>query len=464
MVSRRELRSDILWSTVAIGIVAGGFAGFRVMGALRTPLAAAPIERVVPLVESAPLRRHERAIPVRGEGFVEPERQVSVAAETAGRVVELHPQLFAHGRVRAGEVLVRLDDRSARAALARADADIAATRARIALNDTQLERARTLRRRGVVSQEELDQRLAREAELAGALASLESARRGVEIALENAVVRAPFDGAVRGRTVELGSVVAPGQPLAELFSIDALEVSVPLTERAAALVPGLFERVPGAGANGVAATVVTTFAGHERARPARVVRVASGLDAGTRLLDVTVALEPEPGYGSGPESRAEPRSGADVPPAGRPPALVGGYAHVTIDGATLADVYAVPSSALRPGQVVWLVADGVFAVRPATLVHVDGATSYVRVADLPPGAELVTGVVDTPIDGMRVQVAGASGGSDESRPDEGRPGEDRPGEDRPDEDRADGGRPEAARPDADAVAAEATLGAATRDD
>ena len=399
MALRRELVSDLLWALVAVAVLAAGVAGFRIMGALKTPLEASEIERVVPRVETVPLAFHEAPIPVRGEGFVRPFRQVPLASQAAGRVVGLHPALLAGGDVEEGDVLVRLDERSARATLARAEADIDATLARIELNRTQLERAETLRRRGVISEDELDQRLAQEAELAGTLSSLESARTGAEIALDNAVVTAPFDGAVLSRSVELGAVVAAGQSLAELFTADALEVTVPLTERAAALIPGLF-----ADASADAA-VTTRFADRETVRPARVDRVARSLNAGTRMLDVTVALVPDRVLV--PDGELVPDGATEPLPAGEPPALVGSYAHVAIEGAVLDGVHAMASSAVRSGDVVWLVVGDTFTVRDVRTVHVDGATSYVAIDDLPDGAALVTGVVDTPVDGMRVTTRAA---------------------------------------------------------
>jgi len=386
MTSRRERFSNLLWSLLALAIVVGGVAGFVVLGALRTPLVAVEIERVVPLVETASLTLHEAPITVRGEGFVKPRRQVTIAAEAPGRIVELHPALLELGSVSEGETLVRLDDRAARATLARAEADIEATRARLELNRTQLARTETLRRRGVVSQDELDQGLALEAELEGTLSSVQSARLGAEIALENTRVQAPFDGAVLSRSAELGGVVGVGQAIAELFTPDALEVTVPLVERAAALVPGLFEE------GAAKATVTTSFAGLEAERPARVARVASVLGAATRMLDVTVALEPEGARAIG-----------EAPASGLPPALVDGYARVAIEGERREGVYALPSSAVRPGGVVWLAVEEIFTVRPARTVHVDGATSYVRIESLPAEAVLVIGIVDTPVDGMRVR-------------------------------------------------------------
>ena len=102
MTPRRALLSDVLWSLVAVGILAAGVAGFLTLGALREPIVAAPMERVVPPVDAAPLRRHDGPVPVVAEGFVRPVRELGVATETPGRVVEVHPALRARGRAREG--------------------------------------------------------------------------------------------------------------------------------------------------------------------------------------------------------------------------------------------------------------------------------------------------------------------------------------------------------------------------
>ena len=418
MTPRRALLSDVLWSLVAVGILAAGAAGFVALGALREPIVAAPVERVVPPVDAAPLRRHDGPVPVVAEGFVRPVREVGVAVETPGRVVEVHPALRARGRVREGEVLVRLDDRAAQAALTRAESDIASTQARLELNTTQLERTRTLRRRGVVSEDALDQALSRQSELEGTLASLASARRSAEVALDATRVLAPFDGRVLSKRVEVGEVVGAGQAVATLASVDELEVTVALEEDAAALVPGLFddgsgdgttdgttgEAAGGTGGGGAPATVTARFADRAYEYPARVARVVPALDAATRTLDVTVALT---GDGAAVDGKA--------PPSGTPPALVNAYASVRIDGAAPAGepLYAVPSSTVREAGTLWLVAGGALRIVDADVLRVEDDTSYVRLADAPPEALLVTSVLPAPVDGMPVAVTDAAGEADE---------------------------------------------------
>lgn len=394
MPLRRALLSDILWSLVALAIVVAGVAGFRILGALREPVAAAPVTRVVPSVEVAEFTPHPGSIPVAGDGFIAAVRTLSLASEAPGRIVAIAPALLERGRVNQGDVLVRIDDRSAQAALSRARSDIDATRARQALNDTQLARTESLRRRGMVSQEELDRALTQASELAAALATAESAKVSAEIALQATRVLAPFDARVLDRRVEAGDVIAAGQPIATLFTPDQLEVTVALEEHAAALIPGLFD------GERAAASVTTRFAGRERRFDARVARVDSRIAPLTRTLDVTVALL---------DTAAPADADSEGPASGVPPALVNAWAEVVIDGRAPGTVYAVASSLVREGDTLWLMADERLAIVPIQVLQVEAGTSYVTLDDaVPDGAALVTSLLAAPVDGMPIRVAAPS--------------------------------------------------------
>jgi len=131
---------------------------------------------------------------------LEPWRDAALSAEVAGVVVEVRGE---PGQVvQAGEVLVRLDDALVRAELAAAEVEVAEAQRLFA-------EAQRLASGRVVSESEL---AARRAAVEAALARREVVRQR----LEKSVVRAPFDGEVRLRMVELGEVVAPGQVLVEV--------------------------------------------------------------------------------------------------------------------------------------------------------------------------------------------------------------------------------------------------------
>lgn len=379
---------EAFWLVFAIGIVAGGFFGFRLMGQLREPVEPAPIERVVPLVQTIALTPHETTIPIRGEGFVTAAQQIELATQSAGRIIDLHPAIKALGQFEQGDVLVRLDDRTATAAVNRANADMASIEARLQLVNTQVERAKQLLDRGIGTQDRLDQLLSQQSDLQASLAGLSAGLETAQIALENTKVLAPFDGAVLSQSADIGAFVNPGQSIAILFTDQQLEVTVPVIEADAALIPGLFEsqRAP--------AIVTAQFAGSNVAWNAEVVRVDPALNSTTRTLGVTVALLDR--------YSGEMVEDADSLASGVPPALVNAFVEAEISGAQLDDIYAIPSIAVRENDNVWLTDGDTLSVVPVNVVHIDLDTAFVRFSAPPATRDLVVGTLDAPVDGMAV--------------------------------------------------------------
>ncbi len=139
---------------------------------------------------------HEVTVPA----TVFAHQRAELSARIPAGVAELP---FEEGqRVRKGDVLVRLDDAAIRSAVAAAEA---------ALNtaEADLQRMRSLEQKGAATPRELEQV---EAHAAGARAQLAAARDN----LSYAELRAPFDGRVADRPVDVGDVVNPGRTLIAL--------------------------------------------------------------------------------------------------------------------------------------------------------------------------------------------------------------------------------------------------------
>ncbi|MEM9594606.1 MAG: efflux RND transporter periplasmic adaptor subunit [Acidobacteriota bacterium] len=152
-----------------------------------------------------------------------PWAAVTVAAEAAGRVVELPIE---HGdTVSAGQVVARLEAAGAEAELAQARARLASARASLTQAERDLERGRSLAGDdGILSADELDRlRLALDTGSAAAKEA-EAAVAVAEERLADLVVRAPFDGVVSERSVELGSWVSPGGAVARIVDRRRIKV------------------------------------------------------------------------------------------------------------------------------------------------------------------------------------------------------------------------------------------------
>jgi membrane fusion protein (multidrug efflux system) len=140
-------------------------------------------------------------------------RSVSLASEVAGLVRDIG---FDSGSfVRKDQMLVKMDTSTEEAQLASARADAELARAT-------LQRARSLRETKTNSPADLDAAEARAKQAAAAVGTLQAT-------IAKKTIRAPFDGRVSIRQVELGQVLASGTPVASLQSVHPIyaEFSMP---------------------------------------------------------------------------------------------------------------------------------------------------------------------------------------------------------------------------------------------
>lgn len=168
------------------------------------------------------------------DGVVEPVKQSTVSAQAGGRIIKL--AVAAGDRVRAGQLLVTIDDRESQTGLQRSQAQVAQAEAELRNAQANARRTRELQAQGFVSRAALD---TADANLKAAQAARDQATAGErQSALAQGFTRvtAPYDGWVRETLVQSGDLAVPGKPLLTLYAPMPLRavVHVPLSRGAAA--------------------------------------------------------------------------------------------------------------------------------------------------------------------------------------------------------------------------------------
>ena len=323
---------------------------------------------------------------VTGFGTARADRQVSVAAEVAGRVIQTHPELEVGTEVRgpsvdrdgdgrtdrdAGELLVQIDPATYTRVVERLQRQLDADDVeldQLAAEERNTERLIEEQQKSIATaQADLDTKkrlLANRAGSAGqvraaelqvqqyrdALTRLENelslfevreraigarkASREAELAnalldKDRATVRAPFDGQLSMVNVEMGQYVRPGDAIVSLTDLDHVEIPVALSQ-------SQFERIAPLLQDGQQPTV--RLAENETADPrwtGRLVRAAPIATTETRTVDVFVEVDNE---------------------EQTQPLLPGTFVHARIDGPILENVVLVPRDALLRDSV-FLVAE-----------------------------------------------------------------------------------------------------------
>lgn len=165
------------------------------------------------------------------DGVVEAVRQTVIAAQVPGAVVELAVKLG--DRVAAGQLLLRIDARTADQAAAASDAQVQAARAALTLASQEFNRQQQLFQKQYISQAALE-RADSEFKAAQAQANAQLAQAGAARTQTGLhVVRAPYAGVVAELPVSLGDMAMPGRPLLTLYDPSALRVSASVPQTVA---------------------------------------------------------------------------------------------------------------------------------------------------------------------------------------------------------------------------------------
>lgn len=388
--------------------VALGVMGFFVLKALSKPVPREVPEQPLPVVQTAGVVKHSGGLELTTDGLVVPYREIQLAVEVDGRIVEKTPQCEAGTFVTKGTLLLRVDKtdyeievnrlreqlRQAEAALAEWTVDVQNAQKLLEIAQQQLEiakrdyqRAERLFGNNAIPQAEFDNArkslLLAEQEVVNlenqlrmkqaSKDRLEAVRDQAAVQLQKAQIdlarteiRAPSDGVVVSDLVEENTYVRKGTTVLTFEDTSCAQVNCQLTMRQVAWLWAMLEgsSVDAKLATGEAYKVPKLPVTVEYELDGRVFYWEGtldgyeglGVDDRTRMVPCRI-LVPNPTAvkakvvaGTGTEASASTR---------QPPALVRGmYVSVRIHVNPTMTVLRVPQQALQPGNVVGRVRDG----------------------------------------------------------------------------------------------------------
>jgi HlyD family secretion protein len=315
-------------------------------------------------------------------GSLKPAKAVAVGAQLSGTLQSIEADF--NSRVRAGQVLARLDPALYRSQLLNAQARLAQAEAarsggQVALEDARekLARAEQLAGQDLIPQTELDaartNRKLAEAALTAAEAGIAEARALVteaRVSLDHTIIRSPVDGIVVSRHVDIGQTIAASAQTPVLFEVADLRHMQLLAEISEADVSGVQAgsvvtfQVEALGDQSFEGTVSSV-----RLQPVQpdqpAVATSGNTQSATPPSAAPAAPPAAPVARPAPQPAAQPTAAAPATGvvsytavidvhnvAGR--LMPGGTAIVVMDGASRQDVIRIPSNALsfRPSSEV----------------------------------------------------------------------------------------------------------------
>ena len=376
------------FAITAIFIIVG-VVGLVALTASKSQLEKTKHVAPMPMVRVIKVHTGAKSLHIRGEGTVRPLREIHLVPQVGGKLVHVSPALVNGGEFNKGNTLLTINP---------VDYELAVTLAKARVKDSE-SKLKIIQEEAAVAQEEwrvhhagnsntqkkAPPLVAKEPQLAAARAQLDADRAELKKAflnLERTILKAPFDGRVSEKNVDVGQYVSPGQVLAALYSTDAAEIAVPLENENLFWfhVPGF---TPGNGP-GSSTTVRASIAGRDIVCPGRVVRAEGELDEKTRMINVIVRV--------------------DKPYVRKPPLAMGLFVTVEIEGRTLPNATVIPRAALHQNNVVWVVnGDGVLRFRKVEVAHHQGKGIIIR-SGIKNGEMVVISSLKAVTDGMVVRT------------------------------------------------------------
>src|SRR5450755_2431195 len=213
------------------------------------------------------------ALPGSLQGF----QQAPLAARSSGYVKRWTKDIGSH--VEKGELLAEIESPEVDQQLSQAIAARQQTAAGLGLVTSTVERWEALRKKDVVSQQELDERRSGATQAVANLAAADANVQRLRQLQSFTRVTAPFAGVITRRNVDVGDLIdSSGRTLFVLTQMDPLRVYVNVPQSYAQLVkPG--QKV-----------VVTQAELRGQSFPGTVARTAASIDAATRTMQVEIAL------------------------------------------------------------------------------------------------------------------------------------------------------------------------------
>ncbi len=206
-------------------------------------------------------------------GFITASQRADLGFELSGKIADIYADTGDH--IHKGQKLAQLDITLISIEKQQFGAQLAETQARLVLNQANLTRLKALKKEGYASQQRLDELYAEQDVINAGIRRYRAALNAVQTKIDKSTLKAPFDGRIVTRSVDMGSIVNPGNRIFTLLNHNTLEAKIGIPQRFLSKLP------PGS---------LHTLALGEESLNAKVITVGANVSNTTRTVPVRLEL------------------------------------------------------------------------------------------------------------------------------------------------------------------------------
>ena len=340
---------------------------------------------VPPVVETMDAIPQFYNLQINSQGTVVPRTEITLTSEIPGKIDFVSSKIQSGSSFDIGDTLLILDQR---------DFELALIAAQSSMYQAQVIYEREVAESEVAKKEwsninggKASNLALRKPQLDQAKAALAAAEANYQRALlnvERTYIRAPFKGRVRSEFVDIGMVVSPGIPLAQIYAIDKIEITLPIAESDIK-----FLSIPLDGrvvpfSNQPSMTLTSSFAGVSQKWNGKILRSAAEIDPRTRMLSVIGQVSVQSSKNS------------------TIPIKVGMFVNASIEGKSFNNIYVVPREKVRDGEVWVLNNEGILSKREVQLLRYEKDKALIS-DGFEKGDKILLTRLDVLIEGMKLE-------------------------------------------------------------
>jgi RND family efflux transporter MFP subunit len=292
------------------------------------------------------------------------------------------PQFTEGGEIEPGASLLKIEDEDYRLAFSQAKANVAEAIVGVeqALADADVARKQL---RNTPNPSPLALKKPQVAQAQSRLIAAQAKLEQSSLNLQRTNISLPFRGRLISTRVDVGQYVTPGTIIGRAFATNVVEIRLPLNDSqlSALGLPIGYTAPDGEGLN---VDFSAKVAGKNQKWQGKLVRLDASIDTATRMLYAS-AMVSDP-YGKNASDNGMPMA-------------VGLFVEAKITGRELSDAHIIPRSALRAGELVFLINDGQLEVRKVSVAH-SSSTRAIISEGLALGEKVIVSPIRNPIQGM----------------------------------------------------------------
>ena len=211
---------------IILGVIISGL-----MITLRPVTSPDEVKFFHPFVKAKNIPSESINIVIQSQGSVIPYTESQIFPEIIGPVIYVSSNLYEGSSFKKGDILAKIDSKDYELDIKSAESILAAAKTKLSFEKAESASAKEeWSKIGKGKPSDLTLRIPQlqqaELEVEAAEANLERLRRN----LDKTIIRAPYDGLVRKKNIDIGTVVSPGFLLASIYSTDYVEVKLPIPD------------------------------------------------------------------------------------------------------------------------------------------------------------------------------------------------------------------------------------------